>query len=139
MKDMISETVITVPFYDLDPMNIVWHGNYVKYIEQARCDFFKMINYTYEDMYKDGLMYPIAKMDFKFIKSAEFYQQLKVRCILKEVEPAIIFRYEILDLKTEEKFCVANTMQIGVNIKTKETLITISDKFRKRLEEVKND
>ena len=34
---MISaEVTIRTQFYDLDPMNIVWHGNYVRYLEQAR-------------------------------------------------------------------------------------------------------
>ena len=35
-----SEIEIKIPFYDLDPMNIVWHGNYIKYLEQARCKLF---------------------------------------------------------------------------------------------------
>ena len=72
IKEITSETKIKVAFFDLDPMNIVWHGNYVKYLEQARCDFFDKLNYNYTDMYNDGVMYPIAKMDFKFIKSAKF-------------------------------------------------------------------
>lgn len=133
MKEIISETILTIPFYDLDPMNIVWHGNYVKYIEQARCDFFKTLNYTYEDMKKDGIMYPIAKMDFKFIKPAKFYQKIVVRCILKEVEPALIFKYEILDFNSKEKICIANSMQIGVDINSKETVIEISKNFKERL------
>ena len=32
-----EEIEIEVPFFDLDPMNVVWHGNYVKYTEIARC------------------------------------------------------------------------------------------------------
>ena len=67
-----STTIIKIPFNDLDPMNIVWHGNYVKYLEQARCDLFEMIDYTYMNMYEDGYMYPIAKMDLKFIKPTTF-------------------------------------------------------------------
>ena len=38
MKKITSTSEITVEFYDLDPMNVVWHGNYVKYLEKARCD-----------------------------------------------------------------------------------------------------
>ena len=41
MREIKTRTKIKIPFFDLDPMNIVWHGNYVKYIEIARCDFFK--------------------------------------------------------------------------------------------------
>lgn len=33
-------TLIDVPFFDVDSMNIAWHGHYVKYLEIARCDFF---------------------------------------------------------------------------------------------------
>jgi acyl-CoA thioester hydrolase len=32
-----AETEFTVEFYDVDSMEIVWHGNYVKYLEKARC------------------------------------------------------------------------------------------------------
>jgi len=28
---------IEVPFHDLDPAGYVWHGNYAKYLELARC------------------------------------------------------------------------------------------------------
>ena len=51
MKLYKSNTKIKVSFCDLDPLNIVWHGNYVKYLEQARCDFFDKLNYNYTDMY----------------------------------------------------------------------------------------
>ena len=35
---MISKSVaLKAQFYDVDSMNVVWHGNYVKYFETARC------------------------------------------------------------------------------------------------------
>ena len=40
-----AETTIEVQFYDLDPMNVVWHGNYFKYMEIARCELLKKIKY----------------------------------------------------------------------------------------------
>ena len=38
MYNVEFETEITIPFFDLDPMNVVWHGNYIKYFEIARCN-----------------------------------------------------------------------------------------------------
>lgn len=139
MKKITSQTQIIVPFYDLDPMNIVWHGNYVKYFETARCDFLSKIGYTYEDMRNDNIMYPIVKMDLKFIKSARFGQELTVKCILKEIEPAIIFKYEICDSLTGEKICTANSMQMGVNILSKETVFKAPDNLIKQIERYEND
>lgn len=41
---------IEVPFFDVDAMHIVWHGNYVKYLETARCAFLSAIGYDYNEM-----------------------------------------------------------------------------------------
>ena len=31
-----NDYYIKPSFYDLDPMGVVWHGNYIKFMEQAR-------------------------------------------------------------------------------------------------------
>ena len=133
MKNIITKTQIKVPFFDLDPMNVVWHGNYIKYMEIARCDLFRKLKYTYDDMKNDGIMYPIAKMDMKYIKSAKFDEDLIVECILKELEPAIIIKYNIYS--NDEKIFTSNTMQIGVNFNTGETLYQAPEKLIKAVEE----
>ena len=133
MKKITTRTQIKVPFYDLDPMNIVWHGNYVKYIEEARCDFFEKLNYNYTSMYNDGVMYPIAKMDLKFIKSAKFGDNLVVECILKELEPAIVIKYNIYS--GGEIILSASTMQMAVDAKTGATLYQAPEKLVKAIEE----
>lgn len=133
MKEIVTKTKIKVQFFDLDPMNIVWHGNYVKYMETARCDFFSKLNYTYADMYKDGIMYPIAKMDLKYIKSAKFGEDLIVECILKELEPAIIIKYNIYS--GEEKIFTASTMQMAVSVDSGETVYNAPEKLVKAIED----
>ena len=32
----VYEARLKVPFHDADPMQVVWHGNYIKYFEIAR-------------------------------------------------------------------------------------------------------
>ena len=50
MKKIETTYKTQVEFYDLDPMNVVWHGNYVKYLEAARCDFLAKVGCTYDDI-----------------------------------------------------------------------------------------
>ena len=38
-----AEVEIEIPFHDVDSMKIVWHGNYAKYFEIARCALFESI------------------------------------------------------------------------------------------------
>lgn len=41
-----AEVEMQVQFFDLDPMQIVWHGNYVKYLEVVRCALLDKIDYN---------------------------------------------------------------------------------------------
>lgn len=111
-----SEITMKVPFFDNDPMGIVWHGNYIKYLEVARCDMFDKIGYNYIDMKDDGLTYPLAKMDLKFINPSTFNQELKIVTVLEEIEPAIVIKYVISDFITGKKIFKAKSLQIRVNI-----------------------
>lgn len=117
-----SKYELKIPFNDLDPMNIAWHGNYIKYMEQARCDMFDKLNYTYYDMKDDNYAYPIAKMNTKFIQPLSFNQEVIVHTILEEVEPAIQIKYKMFDKKTGDKVFEADTMQIAINIETRQSL-----------------
>ena len=135
MKKITSTSEITVEFYDLDPMNVVWHGNYVKYLEKARCDLLEKIGYTYDDMKNDNSAYPVATMELKYIKPAQFGQELCIETTLEEVEPAMIISYLIKDKITGEKLFKAKSMQIRVDINTKESLYTIHENFAKKIED----
>jgi len=133
-----TETQIEVPFYDLDPMNIVWHGNYIKYLEVARCDLLNKLNYNYLDMNNDGCFYPLATMDLKFIKPAQFGQKLLVRTNLEEIEPCIIMKYLILNAESNEKIFKAKSLQICVDINTGESRYNAPERLIERIKELKN-
>ncbi|MBR6098604.1 acyl-CoA thioesterase [bacterium] len=117
-----SEYEVKVPFEDLDPMNVVWHGNYMRYMEQARCDMLSKLKYNYNNMRHDGYFYPIAKMDVKYIKSATFEDILVIKTELISIEPAINIKYSISNKQTGEKIFEGSTMQIGIDMNTKESL-----------------
>ncbi len=128
-----TEMKLTVQFYDLDPMNVVWHGNYLKYLESARCDLLKKIGYDYDNMRADGVVYPIAKMDLKYIKPCKFNQVLFLETIVEELEPSLIIKYNIFDEESGEKVFSAKSMQICVDIKTGESIYSAPEGLKQKL------
>ena len=128
-----TDTIIRVEFYDLDPMDVVWHGNYVKYLEVARCDMLAKLGYNYVDMKNDGYAYPVATMEMKYIKPCTFGQELKVVSIVEEIEPALVIKYVIFDNKTGEKMFKAKTMQIAVDINTRKTVYEAPENLKKKI------
>lgn len=128
-----AETFITVQFYDLDPMNVVWHGNYIKYLETARCDLLSKLGYDYDNMREDGIAYPVATMDLKFMKPCTFNQKLRIVSYVEEIEPCLIIKYTIFDAVSGEKLFKAKTMQICIDVRTKESLYSAPVRLKEKL------
>ena len=133
MNKISFETKLTVPFCDLDPLNIVWHGNYLKYLELARGEFFDYLGYGYLAMHEDEVAFPIAKMDLKFIEPATLHQKIVVKCTLEEIEPALIIKYEIKDEQSDRKLFKASSMQMCVDLRTKTTIYKAPDTLLKAI------
>lgn len=111
---------LEVPFFDMDAMHIVWHGNYVKYLETARCAFLSSIGYDYNEMGRQGYSWPIVKMDFKYIRPALFGQKIRVDMEIVEIESCLRIDYTIRDAQSGEKLTRASTTQAAVSVTTGE-------------------
>ena len=120
-KAIVSASIdMVVPFYDLDPMRIVWHGNYVKYIEDARCALLDKIGYNYNAMEKSGFMWPIVDMRLKYVASAVFGSRIRIHASLVEFEMRIKIDYRIECLDTDKVLTKAYTIQVAMDLHTQE-------------------
>lgn len=115
-----AEMTIEVPFYDLDPMNIVWHGNYVKYFERIRCQLLDKFDYGYLKMQASGFVWPIVDIRLKYINSASFGQKLKCVAKLVEWENRLKIVYEIHCEKSGKRLTKGYSIQVAVCIETQE-------------------
>lgn len=115
------ETLINVPFFDVDSMGVTWHGHYLKYFELGRCDLLKKIGYTYQQMKASNYIWPIVDLRIKYIKSARFDQVLKLITELVEYEHRLKLSYKIVDVDGE-LLTKATTIQMAVDMITGETL-----------------
>lgn len=123
----------TIPFYDVDPMRVAWHGNYIKYLEEARCAYLAEKGMTYSDMQKLGYAFPIVELKVKYIRPCTFGQQIIIKTEVTAAENFIIFNYEIIDKATKTKICKAETKQMCVDLSTNESLFVIPECVAKRL------
>jgi acyl-CoA thioester hydrolase len=115
-----AEVEIEVQFYDLDPMDVVWHGNYVKYLEVARCALLDSIGYNYTQMKASGYSWPVIEMNLRYIRPAVFGQKLRLRADLVEHENRLKIDYLISDAATGKRLNRASTSQVAVDIATGE-------------------
>jgi acyl-CoA thioester hydrolase len=111
-----AEVEIQVQFFDLDPMEIVWHGNYVKYLEVARCALLDSIGYNYVQMKESGYAWPIIEMNLRYAAPAKFAQRLKLRAEIAEYENRLRIEYLVSDAQTGQRLNRAYTTQVAVDM-----------------------
>lgn len=115
-----AEVEMQVQFFDLDPMEIVWHGNYVKYLEVVRCALLDKIGYNYVEMKASGYAWPIIDMHLRYAAPATFGQMLKLRAEIVEWENRLKIDYLISDAATGRRLNKASTIQVAVDMASKE-------------------
>ena len=115
-----AETLIKIPFHDVDMMRIAWHGHYVKYFEVARCELFDDVGYGYMDMVNSGYAWPVIDLNVRYVKPATFEQNVIVTSAVVEYENRLKIQYEIHDEKTGARLTKGHTVQVAVDMKTNE-------------------
>ena len=115
-----AEVIVKAQFYDLDPMQIVWHGNYVRFLEQARCALLDKIEFGYREMAQTGYLWPVVDMRIKYVRPIRFGQEFRVTATMAEYEYRLKIDYRLADLATGEVLTKAHTIQVAVDAATNE-------------------
>src|SRR5262245_30631321 len=115
-----AEAEIQVQFFDLDPMEVVWHGHYVKYLEIARCALLDTIDYNYMQMKASGYAWPVINMQLRYIDSATFGQRLKLHAEIVEWENRLKIGYLVTDADSGRRLLRGTTTQVAVDMATRE-------------------
>ncbi len=116
-KRLSVESEIKVRFGEVDSMGIVWHGNYVKYLEDGREAFGKTYGISYMTVFKQhGYMIPLVKMDIDY-KQQLFYEDeaLLKTSLVDHPAAKICFEYELYRKSDNALIMTAKTIQIFMN------------------------
>lgn len=120
-KGIVScEIDIDVPFFDVDLMEIVWHGHYVKYFEMARCALLDKIDYGYMNMRASGYAWPVIDLRIRYARPVKFSQKIKVQAHLVEWQHRLKITYQIIDKESGIRLTRGYTTQVAVDMATHE-------------------
>lgn len=128
------EVKYCVPFFDLDPMQIVWHGKYLNYFEIARAALLDNCGvdlYSYYERYK--LIFPIIRTSTKHIYPLRYRDEIIVKATLKDASVKLVVDFEIRKA-ADGKICArGRTEQVTVKVPEMETIFKIPEDIRRAL------
>lgn len=119
-----AEVEIRVPFYDVDAMDVVWHGHYVKYLEEARCALLDSLGYGYDAMRASGYVWPVIDLQLRYAHAAQFGQRLVVRAELVEWERRLKINYLVREAASGQRLTRASSVQVAVCMQSREMQLT---------------
>ncbi|MCG3182738.1 MAG: hypothetical protein ICCCNLDF_00804 [Planctomycetes bacterium] len=105
--------LITVRFGHSDLLEIVWHGHYVQWLEDARQSLGTTIGLGYEDLMREKFAAPIVDMQLKYKRPARYGDKLKVTATLHwQQVPKLVHSYEVRRMSDNELLTTAETTQV---------------------------
>ena len=114
------ETELTIPFHDVDMMEVAWHGHYVRYLEIARCKVLDAIDYNYPLMRASGFAWPVIDLGLRYAAPALFAQRIVIEALLSEWENRLKIDYTIRDAETRKRLTRAWSVQVAVGLEDRE-------------------
>ena len=116
---------IEVRYAETDQMGVVYHANYLVWLELGRTAFVEAVGYKYSDMEAQGVMCPVSNVQLSYKRSTHYGDKVIVRTAVKKVTPfRTIYQSQVLNEQGElclegevEVTCVAKNSFKFVNFK----------------------
>ena len=112
---LFADIELDVSFHDVDMVGVVWHGHYLRYLEDARWALMNQLGYGIDRMVESGFAWPIVELQTKFVSPARFGDRLRVRASLVEWESRMAVNYLVSRLGDGARVVRARTVQVAVD------------------------
>lgn len=89
---------LRVRYAETDQMGVVWHGDYLRYFEEARTEALRACGWSYRAMEEAGIMLPLVEAHIEYMRPARYDDLLTVVSSVREPPTARLrFDYEVLN------------------------------------------
>ena len=79
------ETTHRVNYSEVDQMGVVYHANYLVWLDVARCELLRQAGMTYKELEAKGYFLAVSDARLRYKRSARYDDLVKVKCWVREV------------------------------------------------------
>jgi len=89
-----------VQYYETDKMGVTHHSNYIRFMEEARLDFFKKIGFDYLDFEKMGVMSPVIGLNnIRYKRPSTVGDTIEIETSVKAYNSIILTMHYVMKVK----------------------------------------
>lgn len=128
------ETKMKVAFHDLDPLQVVWHGNYLKYFDVARFGLFSDAGIDlYDYMVTQKYVFPITRSTVKYIAPLKPFDEFVCTAEVTEAYYKIAMNFSIRKAIDDTLCARGSSEQLAVRVPNMDMEFEIPEDIRKAL------
>jgi len=135
MPPSVSASVrLRVPYYDVDIMQVVWNGNYLKYFEVARQALFRECGLDlYRYMNEKRYVFPVIRSTVKHIQPLRWDDEFICTAFLREARVKIVLDFEIKRIANGQVCTKGQSEQVALLVPEMEMAFRIPEEIQKAL------
>ena len=136
---MIFERKIN--YYETDRMGVVHHSNYIRFLEEARCNLLDRIDMPFDLLEENGITIPVLGVNVDYKYHVTYGDTILVKLFIKEYNGVrMTIGYEVTNkengnilLTGETKHCFTDNNLKPINLKK------VNPEFNSKFELLKNE
>ena len=114
-----------INYYETDRMGVVHHSNYIRFLEEARCNWLESIGLPFATLEENGITIPVLAVNCEYKHHVTFNDVIIVEMVIKEYTSVrMTVQYRIINKNTsdivlvgETKHCFTNKNLRPINLK----------------------
>ena len=114
-------TKIRVRYAETDQMGVVYHANYLIYMEVARVEALRALGFPYSALEKQGIAFPVVNVDIKYMHPAFYDEELTVFAAFSKMSAVKIEIENEVFNTAGALLCTAKVILVSVDMHTKKT------------------
>jgi acyl-CoA thioester hydrolase len=112
--DPFRETAIRVRYAETDQMGVVYHANYLIWMEVGRVEYCRSKGIAYRDMERDDQVFlVVGEITCRYSAPAHYDDEVVIRTRIAEVNPRMVrFEYQIAKVKDSKLLATGWTKHV---------------------------
>jgi acyl-CoA thioester hydrolase len=124
------EARLRVRYAETDQMGIVYHANYIIWMEVGRVEYCRAAGIRYRDMERDdGILLAVVEAKCRYVSSAFYDDEVIVRTWIEQAHPRLVrFSYEMVEADTGRVLATGETKHVFCDREKRP--LKLPDKYR---------
>ena len=112
----MTEIRFRVRYAETDQMAVVYHANYLVWMEMGRVELCRSLGVSYRDMEAEGILLTVAEANCRYMAPARYDDEVSVITTVKRSTTRLLeFEYAISSVETGRRLAVGVTTHIFCN------------------------